>query len=233
MSINIMVVDDEPKINEIICAYLIKEKYNVFSAFSGNEALEIFLENEIDLIILDLMLPDLSGEEVCRQIKEKSDIPVIMLTAKTQEEDILNGFKIGSDDYILKPFSPKLLVARVNAVLNRTKSLRKSDEDIYSYNNEDLIVDINNYEVKKKDESIFLTPSEFKILKILIENPKKIFTRNELLDIAFSEDTEVYDRTIDSHIKNLRAKIEDNKKIPVYIKTIYGVGYRFGGESDL
>lgn len=233
MSINIMVVDDEPKINEIICAYLIKEKYNVFPVFSGNKALELFWENEIDLIILDLMLPDLSGEEVCKQIKAKSDIPVIMLTAKTQEDDILNGFKIGSDDYILKPFSPKLLVARVNAVLNRTKSLRENDNYTFSYNNGDLVININDYEVKKKEEIIFLTPSEFKILKILIENPKKIFTRNELLDIAFNEDTEVYDRTIDSHIKNLRAKIEDNKKVPLYVKTIYGVGYRFGGESDL
>ena len=233
MSINILVVDDEPKIVEIISAYLKKEGYNVLSSFNGIKALEIFKSNPIDLVILDLMLPDLSGEKVCHEIKKISEMPVIMLTAKVQEEEILKGFSLGSDDYITKPFSPKILVARVKAILSRTQDIRKEIQDEISFNNGDLVINIKTFEVKKNNIPIFLTLSEFKILKTFIENPKKVFTRNELLDKIVSDEIEIYDRTIDSHIKNIRSKIEDNTKSPLYIITIYGVGYRFGGDSHI
>ncbi len=233
MSINILVVDDEPKIVEIISAYLKNEGYNVLSSFNGIKALEIFKSNPIDLVILDLMLPDLSGEKVCHEIKKISEMPVIMLTAKVQEEEILKGFSLGSDDYITKPFSPKILVARVKAILSRTQDIRKEIQDEISFNNGDLVINIKTFEVKKNNIPIFLTLSEFKILKTFIENPKKVFTRNELLDKIVSDEIEIYDRTIDSHIKNIRSKIEDNTKSPLYIITIYGVGYRFGGDSHI
>ncbi|MBP9478972.1 MAG: response regulator transcription factor [Sebaldella sp.] len=230
---NILVVDDEPKIVEIISAYLKNEGYNVLSSFNGIKALEIFKSNPIDLVILDLMLPDLSGEKVCHEIKKISEMPVIMLTAKVQEEEILKGFSLGSDDYITKPFSPKILVARVKAILSRTQDIRKEIQDEISFNNGDLVINIKTFEVKKNNIPIFLTLSEFKILKTFIENPKKVFTRNELLDKIVSDEIEIYDRTIDSHIKNIRSKIEDNTKSPLYIITIYGVGYRFGGDSHI
>ena len=233
MSMNILVVDDEPKIVEIISAYLKNEGYNVLSSFNGIKALEIFKSNPIDLVILDLMLPDLSGEKVCHEIKKISEMPVIMLTAKVQEEEILKGFSLGSDDYITKPFSPKILVARVKAILSRTQDIRKEIQDEISFNNGDLVINIKTFEVKKNNIPIFLTLSEFKILKTFIENPKKVFTRNELLDKIVSDEIEIYDRTIDSHIKNIRSKIEDNTKSPLYIITIYGVGYRFGGDSHI
>ena len=179
------------------------------------------------------MLPDLSGEKVCHEIKKISEMPVIMLTAKVQEEEILKGFSLGSDDYITKPFSPKILVARVKAILSRTQDIRKEIQDEISFNNGDLVINIKTFEVKKNNIPIFLTLSEFKILKTFIENPKKVFTRNELLDKIVSDEIEIYDRTIDSHIKNIRSKIEDNTKSPLYIITIYGVGYRFGGDSHI
>ena len=155
MSINILVVDDEPKIVEIISAYLKNEGYNVLSSFNGIKALEIFKSNPIDLVILDLMLPDLSGEKVCHEIKKISEMPVIMLTAKVQEEEILKGFSLGSDDYITKPFSPKILVARVKAILSRTQDIRKEIQDEISFNNGDLVINIKTFEVKKNNIPIF------------------------------------------------------------------------------
>lgn len=230
MSICVLVVDDEPKIVEIITAYLKKEGYDVLSAFNGIEALKIFNSNNIDLVILDLMLPDLSGEKVCDEIRKISEVPIVMLTAKVQEEEILKGFSLGSDDYITKPFSPKILIARIKAVLSRIQDNRENIKDIVSFNDGDLIINTKTYEVKKNNNPVFLTLSEFKILKAFIENPKKIFTRNELLDKIVLDEIEIYDRTIDSHIKNIRSKIEENTKSPFYIITIYGVGYRFGGD---
>ena len=228
-NINILLVDDEKTIVDIVEVYLKKEGYNVVTAMDGKEALKKFDDNKIDLVILDLMLPDISGEEVCERIKEKYDVPIIMLTAKVKEEDVLNGFNLGADDYVIKPFSAKQLVARIAAILRRTKI---SGKGTVSFNNGDLIINKYNYEVKKGGEMIQLTPSEYKLLIILSDNVKRVFTRSELLDRVLGEDVAAVDRVIDSHIKNLRAKIEDDNKEHNYISTVYGVGYKFEGKKD-
>lgn len=229
-NINILVVDDEETIVDVIEAYLKNAGYNVFTAYDGKEAISIFNKENINLIILDLMLPDISGEEVCKIIKKEKDVPTIMLTAKINEDDILNGFNLGADDYVVKPFSVKQLVARVSAVLRRVKALPSSP--ILSFNNGDLIINLESHEVKKNNKLITLTRSEYNILLTLSESIKRVFTRNELIDRVMGEDVDVFDRIIDSHIKNLRSKIEDDSKSPKYILTIYGVGYKFGGNKD-
>lgn len=228
-NINILVVDDEKTIVDVIEVYLKKEGYTVFTASNGTEALKVFNDKKINLIILDLMLPDISGEEICKRIKNQIDIPIIMLTAKVNEDDVLNGFKQGADDYVIKPFSVKQLIARVTAILRRYKV---NKNEIMSFNNRDLIIDKNKCEVKKKGDIVKLTPSEYKLLLIFSENSKKLFTRNELLDKAIGEEIDAIDRIIDSHIKNLRSKIEDNSKEPKYILTVYGMGYKFDGKKD-
>lgn len=228
-NINILVVDDEKTIVDVIEVYLKKEGYTVFTASNGNEALKIFNDKKINLIILDLMLPDISGEDICKKIKNQIDIPIIMLTAKVNEDDVLNGFKQGADDYVIKPFSVKQLIARVTAILRRYKV---NKNEIMSFNNRDLIIDKDKCEVKKKGDIVKLTPSEYKLLLIFSENSKKLFTRNELLDKAIGEEIDAIDRIIDSHIKNLRSKIEDNSKEPKYILTVYGMGYKFDGKKD-
>lgn len=226
---NVLIVDDEKTITDVVEIYLINAGYNVFKAHNGKEALNTLNLEYIDLIILDLMLPDMSGEEICRTIKSKSTIPIIMLTAKVEEENILEGFSLGADDYVVKPFSVKQLVARVTAILKRTQVQTPS---IMSFNNGDLIINSDNYEVKKNNEIINLTPSEFKILSILSQNRKKVFTRDELLDKVMGDDCHTFDRIIDSHIKNLRSKIENDSKKPEYIITVYGIGYKFGGKIN-
>lgn len=223
----ILLVDDEVKILEVVKAYLEKDSYKVFTATNGTEAIESYSENNQDLIVLDLMLPDISGEDVCLEIRKKSNVPIIMLTAKIDEENILNGFNIGTDDYVTKPFSPKQLVARINAILKRSKNINKSK---LIYNDGELIIDRESYEVFKNHELVTLTPSEFKILLQLAENPKKVFTREDIINKTMADDNFVYDRIVDSHIKNIRFKIEDNNKNPKYILTVHGIGYKFGGE---
>ncbi len=215
---------------EVCKIYLKNAGYNVFTAYDGKEAINIFNNENINLIILDLMLPDISGEEVCKIIKNERDVPIIMLTAKINEDDILNGFNLGADDYVVKPFSVKQLIARVSAVLRRVKDLPSNP--ILSFNNGDLIINLESHEVKKNNKLITLTRSEYNILLTLSENIKRVFTRNELIDRVMGEDVDVFDRIIDSHIKNLRSKIEDDSKSPKYILTIYGVGYKFGGNKD-
>lgn len=218
----ILVVDDEEDILEVIKAYLIKEKYNVITANNGTEAINKFDDN-IDLIILDLMMPKLSGEEVCKEIRLKSDVPIIMLTAKAHEEDMVNGLDIGADDYITKPFSPKELMARVRASLRRgNKNTLKAD--ILEFNDGDLVIDTNKLIVKKKGNSVKLTITEFKILEILSKNKGIAFSRDDIIIKALGYDYEGNDRTIDAHIKNIRHKIEDDNK---YIKTMHGLGYKF------
>lgn len=228
----ILIVDDEVKIVEIVQAYLVKNEYEVITAFSGKEAISIFDKELPSLVILDLMLPDLSGEYVCDIIRKKSRVPIIMLTAKVGEEDIINGLNIGADGYILKPFSPKELVARVNALLRRTEKDDLPLSNIYNFNNNDLIIDILKHEVKKDNKIINLTPTEYRILLTLIKYSTKLFTRDELISIVFDEYYNGYDRAIDTHIKNLRQKIETDSKSPKYILTVHGIGYKFGGDSN-
>ena len=225
----VLIIDDEEKIVEVIKSYMEKEDFIVATALDGKVALEQFKSFSPDIVILDLMLPDVSGEELCRQIRMMGNTPIIMLTAKVEEEDILSGLNMGADDYITKPFSPKQLVARVKAILRRTQNTA-IEETTMTYNQGDLVVNIESHNVKKDGTAVSLTPVEFEILLKLAKHPKKVFTREELITFVLGEDYEGYDRTIDTHIKNLRQKIETNTKDPQYIVTIYGVGYKFGGE---
>lgn len=227
----ILLVDDEMKILEVVKSYLQKEEFEVHEAVTGIEALEKFNELNPSLVILDLMLPDLTGEEVCKSIRAVSRVPIIMLTAKVEEDSILNGFDIGADDYVTKPFSPKQLVARVIALLRRSEEDMGLLSNYYSYNNDELTVDASTYEVKRDGEIINLTSTELNILVTMIKYPNKVFTREELVCKALGEDFEGFDRVIDSHIKNLRRKIERDTRKPQYIKTVHGVGYKFGGEA--
>ena len=227
---SVLIVDDEFKIIDVVKSLLESKGFKVFFAENAKEALKIFDGENISLILLDLMLPDMSGEDLCIEIRKKSRVPIIMLTAKIDEEDMLSGLGIGADDYITKPFSLKALYARVEAVLRRADDYLKPLFEVGSWQNQDLIVDFNNHIVKKKRIEVNLTPNEFNILVTLIKYPGKVFTRNELIVLALGDEFDGFDRTIDSHIKNLRQKIEDNPKMPVYIKTIHGVGYKFGGE---
>lgn len=226
----ILVVDDEPKIVEVVKSYLENRGFAVVAAYSGQEALAKFETENPSLVILDLMLPDITGEEICRALRKKSRVPIIMLTAKVEEEDILRGLNIGADDYVTKPFSPRQLVARVEAVLRRAGDALVPLASILSFNQGELVIDTLKYEVKRNGEIINLTPNEYKLLLTLVRYPDKTFTREELITMAFGDDFNGYDRTIDAHIKNLRQKIEKDPKKPEYILTVYGVGYRFGGK---
>lgn len=225
----ILVVEDETKIVEFIESYLLNSGYTVYKASTGREALRIFNQQDIDLLLLDLMLPDITGEEICKEIRKSSKVPIIMLTAKSGDENIINGLDMGADDYMTKPFSPRQMIARVNALFRRV-SPEEDTAGLLTFREGDLIIDTANYTVKKSGAVTYLTPSEYKILITLARRPNKVFTREELINVAFDGDFFGYDRTIDSHIKNLRAKIEDNPKECAYILTIRGIGYRFGGE---
>lgn len=225
---SILVVEDEKKISGIVKAYLEKEGYRVSLAETGKAALKSLKESP-DLVILDLMLPDMRGEELCSIIREGSDVPVIMLTAKSSEEDRIKGLGIGADDYVVKPFSPKELVARVKAHLRRTVRTRRK---IYSYNKGGLRIDIENHEVLREGSPVIMTPTEFRILVSLAENSGRILSRDQLVNIVLGYDFEGYDRTIDAHVKNLRHKVETNSKSPEFIQTVYGMGYKFIGTLD-
>ncbi len=227
----ILIVEDEFKISEVLEAYLRKEGYETFLAEDGQAALEKFQTVVPDMVILDLMLPKVSGEEVCRQIRKASNTPIIMLTAKSSLDDKIEGLSMGADDYLTKPFSPRELIARIAALFRRTQQ-QTSTSNRLTFNNAQLIIDSDAYCVLKNNVNLNLTRSEFNLLKALSTRPNKAFTRNELIDLALDMDYEVFDRTIDSHIKNLRAKIEDDSAKPLYILTVRGVGYRFGGTKD-
>ena len=226
----VLVVDDEVKILEVIKSFLESKGYIVFTAENGKEAFSILEKENIALVILDLMLPDLSGEDICMTLRQKSRVPIIMLTAKVEEESMLKGLGIGADDYITKPFSLKELNARLEVIL------RRSSDDLVplyrknSFHKGDLEVDFESHTIRKNKIEVNLTPNEFKILTALIKYPNKVFTREDLILNALGDEFEGFDRAVDSHIKNLRQKIETDSKNPVYILTIHGVGYKFGGK---
>lgn len=225
----ILIVDDEEKIVEVIEAYLKKEGYETQTAYNGKEVIEKFRSEDYDLIILDLMLPDINGEEICSIIRETSEVPVIMLTAKIEDEDRINGFNLGCDDYICKPFNVKELILRVKAILKRSNIIKSKENIIKLYNN--IEINEDSHEVKVRDEYVELTNTEYKILLTLGKNPNKIFTREDLLKCSSVEYFDKIDRVIDAHIKNLRQKIEKDTKKPKIIQTVYGVGYKFGIEK--
>ena len=223
----ILIVDDEEKILEIIDAYLVANHYSVYKAISGAMALEKFEKNNPDLVVLDLMLPDTDGLTVCRKIREVSNVPIIMLTAKSDEDDILTVLKLGADDYMIKPFSPKELVARIQTVLRRTETL--SNPNKLSSSNGELIVYPESRQVYLHQVELNLTTTEFDILHALMSTPNKVFSRSDLIEKVKGIEFDGLDRSIDSHIKNLRHKIENDAKSPMYILTVHGPGYRFGG----
>ncbi|CZR10525.1 response regulator transcription factor [Trichococcus collinsii] len=225
----ILIVDDEENILEIVEAYLVAKNYQVFRAMDGEEALRKAETIRPDLIVLDLMLPDISGLEVCRRIRKSSSVPVIMLTARTTEQDILSGLHIGADHYMTKPFSPKELVARVQTVLRR--SHKEPQEVKWSFEGGLLDIYPDNMQVFKKGLEVGLTPTEYGLLFLLASHPQQIFPRQQLLQVVKGLDFDGTDRVIDVHIKNLRRKIEDDARTPHYILTIYGAGYRFGGQK--
>lgn len=225
----ILIVDDESNILEIVEAYLITQNYQVFRAMDGEEALRKAKTIVPDLIVLDLMLPDISGLEVCQKIRESSNVPIIMLTAKTAEQDILKGLQLGADDYVTKPFSPKELVARVETVLRRARS--EPQEEKLSFEGGLLEIYPDRKQVLKKGVEVDLTPTEYALLFLLASHPKQLFSRDQLLDAVKGLDFDGTDRIIDTHIKNLRQKIEGDKRNPHYILTVYGTGYRFGGQK--
>lgn len=227
----VLVVDDEPKIIEVVKSFLESKGFTVFAAENGKQALEIFERGNIALIVLDLMLPDMTGEEICMQIRKKSRVPIIMLTAKIEEVDMLRGLNIGADDYITKPFSLKALYARIEAVLRRSSDDLVPLYNKASFNGGDLEVDFESHNIKKNQVEINLTPNEYKLLAALIKYPSRVFTREDLIKIALGDEFEGYDRAVDSHIKNLRQKIETDPKNPIYVLTSYGIGYKFGGET--
>lgn len=225
MSRKILVVDDDPKTVELIKIYLEKDNYQVLVAYNGRDALALCRTYLPDLLILDLMLPMLDGLDVCKLVRSDSKIPIIMLTARSTEEDKLLGLNLGADDYLTKPFSPKELVARVRVVLRRT--IHEDSPNILHYGQ--LEVNFFRHEVSINNEPISLTPKEFKLLETFMRDPGRAFTRLELLEKVFGLDYEGLERTIDVHMMNLRKKIEPDISQPLYIQTIYGVGYKFGG----
>lgn len=226
----VLVVDDEVKILEVVKALLESKGFVVYTAQNGKQTFETMERENFSLILLDLMLPEMSGEEICKSIRKKSRVPIIMLTAKVAEDDILEGLGIGADDYITKPFSLKQLYARIEAVLRRSSDDLSPLYNKNSFNNGDLDIDFESHVVMKNKLEVKLTPNEFKILAALIKYPNKVFTREELITIAFGHDFDGFDRTVDSHIKNIRQKVESDPKNPLYILTMHGVGYKFGGE---
>ncbi len=228
----IIVVEDDRKMARMVKAYLEGAGFRVVHFEKGKEAIEAALKEIPLLVILDLKLPDISGEEVCQELKEMGDFPIIMLTSKSLEEERIIGFVLGADDYVVKPFSPRELVYRVKAVLKRAQKKDLSEAAVLSFNNGLLTIDGQTYLVTKKGLPVKLTPTEIKILFTLASTPQKVFTREDLVESALGYQFEGYERSIDAHIKHIRQKIGDDPKNPTFILTIYGVGYKFTGKLD-
>jgi DNA-binding response OmpR family regulator len=220
----ILVVDDEKKIVDIVKAYLERDGYRVIFAYDGKSALYMARSQSPDLIVLDLMLPEVSGWDVCRTLRAESNIPIIMLTARDDDSDKIVGLELGADDYVVKPFNPKELMSRVRAVLRRAEGATAKAKRIETA---DLIIDLERHEVKRGDRLLELTPNEFELLRVLAEAPGRVYSRMQLLDKVQGSAYEGYERTIDSHIKNLRKKVETDPDRPKFIITVRGVGYKF------
>jgi two-component system alkaline phosphatase synthesis response regulator PhoP len=218
----ILVVDDEPKIVTIARDYLEASNFEVLSAFDGTTALALARHENPDLVVLDLNLPDLDGIDVCRVLRRESDVPIIMLTARVEETDRLIGLEVGADDYIVKPFSPRELVARVRTVLRRVQGNVQTSGVLRVGN---LEIDLNGYSVRQNGQRIEMTRTEFELLATLAEKPGQIFTREQLLTRLHGFSAQSYERSIDAHIKNIRQKLDGE-----IILTVYGVGYKFGDE---
>ena len=220
----ILVVDDDKNICELLRLYLVKEGYNVTMVHDGGAALAEFDKLHPDLVLLDVMMPVMDGWEVCRKLRAKDNTPIIMLTAKGETYDKVLGLELGADDYIVKPFSPREVVARIKAVLRRTSEQQSNDDGRVTLNG--LVIDIKSYTVTLKGQPVICTPKEIEILYMLASNPGQVFTREQLLNKVWGYDFAGETRTVDTHIKRIRAKL-DNTGLNWSIKTIYGVGYKF------
>jgi len=222
----ILIVDDEKNIRDLLNIYLQKAGFDTVQAKNGQEALDLFEKEKPHLILLDLMLPYVNGIAVAKKIRRHSNVPILMLTAKAEEDDRISGLDLGADDYVVKPFSPREVVARVKSLLRRSYS----DEQIIKI--KDLEIHPKKMKVIKKGTEITLTTKEFKILTMLAEKPGVVFSREQIMNKTYTEyDEVVFDRTIDAYIKNIRKKLNDNPKHPKYIESVYGAGYKFKGEK--
>ncbi len=226
----ILVAEDDHKQADLIRMYLEQAGYSVLVAHDGRRALELARERRPDLLVLDLMMPHVDGLDVCRILQRESDVPIVIVTARSTEDDVLLGLDLGADDYITKPYSPRELVARVRALLRR--SPRPSATIEASYRVGDLVVGTMRHEALIDGEPLALTPGEFAVLAVLMREPGRAFSRADLLQEAFGFDYEGLDRTADVHVKNLRAKIERETRNPAYIETVYGAGYRMREQDD-
>jgi DNA-binding response OmpR family regulator len=222
----VLVVDDEEKILGLLKSYLEINGYAALCAKNGGEGMALFEGHAVSLILLDLMLPGLSGEEFCHRIREVSNVPIIMITAKTEEADIIRGLKMGADDYVTKPFSPRQLMARVEAALRRGACTGEARRFL-QYRG--LVIDTEQRSVTLGGNTIAFTRDEYRVLCLLMSRQAKIFTREEIMDAVKGDDYDAFDRIVDAHIKKIRAKIGDDSKAPEYITTVYGMGYRIGG----
>jgi DNA-binding response OmpR family regulator len=222
----IVVIDDEESVRDVVKAYLEKDGFTVFVAANGREGLTLAEKQHPDLIVLDLMLPDVSGEEICEEVRSRSDVPIVMLTAKASEEERVGGLVAGADDYLVKPFSPRELVARVRAVLRRTRGVESPLVEVLRFDEGRLEIDTVRHAVLRDGQPVDLTPNEYKLLLALARYPGRAYSRLELVERVQGYDYEGYERTIDVHVKNLRKKIEPDSARPRYVETVTGVGYR-------
>ena len=226
---SVVIDDDDEKIVRLLQAYFEKEGFAVFTAYDGLAALTAVKEHAPDIVVLDLMLPELDGWEVCRRLRQESEVAILMLTARDEENDRLVGLEMGADDYVAKPFSPREVVARAKAILRRVgRAINKADILRFGL----LEIDSLRHQVVFNGHVVELTPTEFKILELLAKKPGQVFSRLQIVDAVQGYAFEGFERTIDAHVKNLRRKIGDNPKEPRYIQTVYGIGYKFGGENE-
>ena len=220
----ILIIEDEPELVKVLRSYLEKASFDVLTAYRGDSGLSTWEHKRPDLVILDLNLPGMDGLDVAREIRRKSQVPILMLTARVDEPDQLIGLELGADDYVTKPYSPRLIIARVRALLRRTQIGPAAPEILRVA---DLEIDLQAHLVTQNKRALDLTPTEFSLLQTLAAQPGRAFTREQLIETAQGNYYEGYERTVDAHIKNLRAKIEPDPKKPKYIETVFGVGYRF------
>jgi DNA-binding response OmpR family regulator len=229
MSKTILVVDDEPEIVRFVRAYLEDAGYRVVIASEGQEALFVARHEKPDLVILDLMMPGMDGWDFIRRYRQERDTPIVVLTARVEESDQVQGLELGADDYVTKPFSPRSLVARVRAVLRRTQGEPSPPAVLRAG---DIVLDRETHTVTLGSEQVDLTPTEFDLLEVLMAVPGRVFTRAELLDRVLGDEADVFERTVDAHVKNLRRKVEPTPAKPRYVLTVRGTGYKFNEDVD-
>ena len=232
MKNKILIIEDDEKLVRNIKEYLADEEFDISSASNGEKGIELFRQISPELIILDLMMPKMGGLDVCREIRKTSSVPIIILTAKGDETDIVVGLEVGADDYLTKPFSMRELLARIKAALRRANRMNSADSKPEIIRFSSFSINIPKCEVIKDGKPIVLTLTEFNLLRLFCSNPGKVFTRDQLLDIVRGKELTPFDRAIDSHISHLRQKIENDHRHPSYIKTIWGIGYKFESEND-